>query len=138
MSIANVHNMGAYIKAVKGHSPKNASSETINGAAIERTDFKSCKLHAACGAASGSPTAQAVDSKLQQSVTGSGAWTDITGAAVTQMIADDGEEFVDVDLGGVENYIRVVTVILLTAGTTPAIAVAAEVTLGGAMELPAA
>lgn len=138
MSITNVHNMGAYLKMVAGHSPIDSVAAVINGAAIERTDYKSCKLHAACGLASSTPTTQSVISKLQQSVDGSTGWTDVTGAATTDMTADDGDESVDVDLGGVENYIRVVTTIAFTGGTTPAIDVQSAVVLGGAMELPAA
>jgi len=137
MSVANVHDMGAYIKIVKGHSPADQVAGTINGAAIERTNFKSCKLHAACGAASGAPSAQSVDSKLQESADGSTGWADIAGAAVTQMTGDDEEQTVDVDLGSALNYIRVVTVVAFTGGTAPAVEVQSAVALGGSMELPA-
>ena len=139
MSITAMHDVGAYLKVVTGHPPENSLAATITGAAIERTIFMSCVLHAACGAATGSPTGQTVDSKLQQSVDGSTSWTDVTGGAIAQLLdTDDIEAYVDVDLGSVENYIRVVTVVGFTAGTDPAIPVQASLVLGGAKELPQA
>jgi hypothetical protein len=145
-------NIGAYIKASKGINPANTSAGTVNGAAIDRagigggTLFHSCVLHGACGAATGSPSAQTVDNKLQDSADGStgwaditGAstgWADITGAALTQLTADNGEAEKDVDLSSAKRYIRVVNTVDFTGGTSPAIPVAAEVVLGGSEQLP--
>ena len=135
--IPTMRNIGAYVKSVLGISPTNsAAAATTNGAAINRQGYLSCVLHAACGAAAGSPTTQPVDAKLQESADGSTAWADITGAAVTQLAADDAESQVDVDLSGAKQYIRAVVVTALTGGSTPTIPVAATVTLGGADELP--
>lgn len=129
--------IGAEIKTVAGIPPTNAGAGAINGAAIDRQGFQSCTLQAACGAASGGPSAQTVDAKLQHSADGSTGWADIAGAAVTQMAADNGDEEVDVDLSVARRYLRVVSTVALTGGTTPKLPVAATVVLGGADETPA-
>ncbi len=94
-------------------------------------------LHHACGAASGSPTAQTVATKLQDSADGSTGWADVSGAAATDLTADDTEDEVDIDLSGAKRYVRVVATISFTGGTTPSIPVAATLVLAGKDELPA-
>lgn len=130
--------IGALVKNQLGIPPTNAgAAETVNGAAIDRQGFLSGVLHHACGAAAGTPTGQTVDSKLQDSADGSTDWQDLSPAiAATQLVADDTDAEVDVDLSGARQFIRVVTAVVLTAGTTPTIPVAATVTLGGADETP--
>lgn len=137
-SFADRHNVGASLKPVFGNLPQNASAGNIEGAAIDRMGFDSCKLAACAGAASGTPTAQSYDAKLQESADGSTGWTDITDAAVTQIDADDTQEHVDVDLTGCKQYIRVYGVVAFTGGTTPALPVAAVVELGGPHKRPTA
>lgn len=129
--------IGSFIKPVKGINPANQAAGTVNGAAIDRQRYGSCTLHLAVGAATGSPTAQTVDAKLQDSADGSTGWADLTGAAVTQRTADNTEAEVDANLAGAKQYIRAVVVVAFTAGTSPAIPIAATVVLGGADELPA-
>jgi len=137
MSVAELRDVGKFLKTVAGINPTNSTGGTINGSAIDRTGFESCVLHAAAGAATGAPTAQSVTAKLQESADGSTGWADITGAAITAITADNGAAEVDVDLSGVKQYIRVVVTVSLTGGTTPAIPVASAVALGGAVEVPA-
>ena len=137
MSISSFRNIGAFIKSIIGIDPANASAGTTNGAAIDRDGYNSCVLHGACGAATGSPTAQTVDQKLQDSADGSTGWADLTGAAITQLAADDAEAEVDVDLSSAKQFIRVVSVVAFTAGTSPAIPVASTVVLGGPVATPA-
>lgn len=145
MITALKRNIGAFIRPAVGTLPQDASAGTINGAAIDRmspggTDesFESCTLQAVAGAATGSPSAQTVDSKLQESSDGSTGWTDITSAAVTQIAADDTQATVDVDLSGIKRYIRTVTVVAFTGGSSPTIPVAASVILGGDKKLAVA
>lgn len=128
--------VGAEVKVVAGFSPRASAGETINGAAIDRKDFQSCVLHARSGAVSGSPTTVAYDAKLQESADGSTGWTDIPGAAISQIAAADTEKHVDVNLAGAKRYIRVVAVIAFTGGTSPTLGVAATVVLGGAVVKP--
>ena len=94
-------------------------------------------LHVASGAAAGSPTAQTLNAKLQDSDTVGGTYVDITDAAITEIAADDGVERVDVDLSGVKAFIRVVQTMVLTAGTSPTWPVKSDVILGGPVEVPA-
>ena len=136
MSIPTHNDIGAYVKAQIGISPKNASAGATNGAAIDRQNFGSCALHVAAGAATGSPTAQTVDAKLQESADGSTGWTDITGAAITQIAADNGEAEKDVDLSSTKRYVRAVVTVSFTGGTAPAIPVAATAVFGGGNTLP--
>jgi hypothetical protein len=137
MTFATQHDIGAEVKAVTGINPVDQAAGTVNGGSIDRSGFLSCVLHLACGAASGAPTAQTVDAKLQESADGSTGWSDITGAAVTQLTADNTESQVDVDLGTVKKFIRAVVTVGFTGGTSPSIPVAATVVLGGADTLKA-
>jgi len=135
-------NIGSLIKVVKGINPANAAAGAINGAAIDRAGigggnyFQSCVLKLSAGAATGGPTTRTVDAKLQESADGSTGWTDIAGAAVTQLVADNTESQKDVDLTGVKRFIRDVVTVAFTGGASPAIPVGSEVVLGGPMELP--
>lgn len=126
--------IGSAIKVVAGVYPTSVVG-TANGAAIDRQDFLSCVLHLLNGAVSGSDTFTA-DAKLQESADGTTGWTDITGAAVTQSVADDGSEYVDVNLKGVKRYIR--AVVVTTTSGTDTLPVSATVVLGGAQDMPAA
>lgn len=136
--LALLRDVGAYIKAAIGSIPLSSlGGAAVNGPAINRLGFDSCVLHTAGGSATGSPSAQTLDAKLQESADGSTAWTDITGAAITQIIADDSEAQVDVDLSGVKKFIRVVQTVVLTAGTSPEWPVSSVVILGGASQVPA-
>jgi hypothetical protein len=133
--------IGEELKVVKGQDPQNASAGTTNGPAIDRRGYGSCVLHHACGVASGAPASRTVDTKLQDSADGSTGWNDYvppTGtAAATQLVADSTEAEKDVDLSGAKGFIRTVRVVAFTGGTTPAIAVQASVTLGGATTVKA-
>ena len=137
MSIPTRKDIGAFIKAQAGINPQDSAAATINGGAIDRQDFDSCVLHAAAGAATGAPTAQTVDAKLQDSPDGTSGWADIAGAAITQITADNAQAEVDIDLSGAKRYIRAIVAVGFTGGTTPTIPVAATVVLGGGRELPA-
>jgi len=123
---------GKYIKPVAGFSPQASDgTAAIEGPAIDRTGFLSAVLHGRTGAVTGAPTAQTYDLKLQESADGS-TWTDIPGAAITQITAADTEADVNVNLAGAEKYIRAVGTVTFTGGTTPTLQVAATVILGGA------
>lgn len=130
-------NIGAYAKVVRGVSPANATASTITGPAIDRQGFESCILAHSCGAATGSPTARTVDCKLTHSDTSGGTYTDVAGAAATQLTADDTDAEKNVSLIGVKRFLKVVQTVAFTGGTAPAIPVEATVVLGGAVELPA-
>lgn len=135
--LSRMRDIGSFIKPVVGVKPTDDTGTVINGASIDRTGFESCVLHVAAGAVAGGPSAQTLDAKLQDSDTSGGTFVDITGAAITQIAADDGAERVDVDLSGVKAFIRVVQTMVLTGGASPAWPVKSDVILGGAVEIPA-
>jgi len=128
-------NIGQYIALTKAINPTNASAGTINGASVDRSGYLSAVLHVACGAASGTPTAQTVDAKIQESADGS-SWSDVSGAAITQITADNSEQELNLNLSGRKQYIRAVVTVAFTGGTSPAIPVAATLALGGAVSKP--
>lgn len=131
--------IGAQVKVVAGIPPTNDDgTAAINGAAIDRLGFQSAVLQVANGAAAGAPTSYTVDAKLQESADGSTGWTDISGAAITQITADNSDEYVDVNLAGAKRYIRVVATTAFVGGTSPTVPVAATVVLDGAAEKPVA
>lgn len=130
--------IGGIVKAATGIDPKSEDGTGQNGSSIDRSGFASCVLVGQNGAATGSPTSYTVDFKLQESADGSTGWSDISGAAVTQITADDQLEYVDVDLSGVKQYIRVVEATSFTGGSSPTVPASATVVLGGAQDMPAA
>ena len=136
MTFATQRNIGALIKVLKGINPANSAAATITGPAIDRQGFESCVLQLACGAATGSPTARTVDAKLTHSDTSGGTYTPVNSTAVTQLTADNVESSKDIDLIGLKRYLKVEVVVAFTGGTTPAIPVAVDVILGGAVETP--
>lgn len=129
------HDIGAFVQPQANPVPTGADG-TVNGAAVDRQDFLSCVLLLTAGAATGSPTGQTADAKIQDSADGATGWADVTGAAATQLTADNTESSVDVDLGSVKRYIRVVQTITLTAGTSPTWPTATILVLGGDRVLP--
>lgn len=131
------HDAGAYIVPKGGFFPISQAAGTVNGPAIDRSGKLSGILIALCGAATGTPTTQAVDAKLQDSADGSTGWADITGAAVTQMTADDSIQRVNVKLDTARQFIRVQLVVAFTGGASPEIPIASVVDLGGADVNPA-
>ena len=135
--ISSMRDIGSFIKPVVGVKPTNDTGTVLTGAAIDRTGFESCVLSVATGAATGGPTAQTLDAKLQDSDTSGGVFVDIVGAAITQIAADDGVAEVDVDLSIAKAFIRVVQTMVLTAGASPAWPAKSDVILGGAVEVPA-
>ena len=135
MAAHNVYDIGSKVKMARSAAPIGAAG-AVNGAAIDRQGFGSCVLFLNTGAATGTPATQAADAKLQESADGSTGWTDIANAAVTQIVADNGSAYVDVNLRTIKRYVRVVQTIALTGGTTPAWPVASNVVLGGADVLP--
>lgn len=129
-------NIGGILTAKIGNVPLSNAAGTRNGSAIDRQGFMSAVLVAKCGAATGSPSAQSVDVKLQDSEDGSTGWADLTGAAVATLDADNSIARVAVDLSGAKRYVRAVEVVAFTAGTSPEIPSDSTVILGGADDNP--
>lgn len=134
---ANSTSIGSFLKPAVGTVPAAVAAGTRNGSAIDRSGFSSCVLVAQTGAVAGSPSAQSLDAKLQESADGATGWTDIAGAAITAVTAASSSGKVNVSLANVKQYIRVVETAAFTGGTTPAMGAASTVILGGADRLPA-
>ena len=131
MRPAYMTNIGGLIAPKEGLPPLNNAAGTRNGAAIDRLGYFSCTLFAQAGAEEGSPSARTLDVKLQESDDGSTGWTDISGAAITQITAVNTQARKDVNLRGVKRYIRAVEVVAFTAGTSPKLNSVCQVILGG-------
>ena len=137
MSIATTHDIGAFLKAEIAISPQNTAPATINGPEIDRQGKLSMVITGQAGAATGSPTAQSVIYKLQDTATTGGSFADVTGGAAAALTTDDSIVELDIDLAEVKRFVRVVAIIALTAGSTPKIDVACAAVFGGADTLPA-
>jgi len=123
------------IKCEIGIDPDDSIAATIEGAAINLNysagGGESVVLHVACGAATGGPSAQTVDGKIEQSADGSTSWTDV-GDAITQLTGDDEDgESPGINLSTLQKYIRANIVVGFTGGSTPTIPVAATLVIGG-------
>ena len=119
--------------------PEDASaSATINGDAVDVRTVSgggaSVVLAIQCGAATGTPSAQTVDGKIQDSADGSTGWADLgTGSVAVQLTADDTfSQSAGINLTpGNKGYIRAVVTVVLSAGSTPTIPVGATLVIGG-------
>lgn len=127
--------IGAHVAAKLGTAPAAASAGTRTSAAIDRQGFNSCVLVAVSGAVSGSPTAQTLDAKLQESDDQS-TWSDVPGGAIAQITAANSIAEKDVNLRGRKRYIRVSETVGFTGGTSPTLGAASFVILGGADKEP--
>ncbi len=123
-----LRNIGGYLVEAVGLVPLDNAAGTRNGTAIDRkpagsnVEMDSCRLTVQTGTLTGAPSAQTVDVKLQDSADGSTGWADLDpAAAITQIVAADIIEHVDVDLAGAKQFVRVVEVVALTGGSTPSI-----------------
>lgn len=134
MGSPTANNIGAFIKGKRALSPQ-AVSTPVNGVALDRTGYGSCKVIATSGANTGAPTAIAHAVKLQESDDGS-TWTDVSGATGNLTAADSELEF-NVNLQPTKKNVRAVVTPAFTGGTTPTTQVAVSIALGGADKLPA-
>lgn len=146
MHVGLMSQLGTLFKAVLGNPPALPAAGARNSAAIDRATpggnfFNSATLVQKTGAIAGSPSAQTVDAKIQDSPDGSTGWADykpdgVTTAAIAQLTAANAVGEVDVDLSGAKRYIRVVETVAFTAGTSPTIGADSTVILAGADRTP--
>ena len=136
-------NIGSLVVPVTGVFPQNAAAGTINGASIDRTLHNmagSCVLHQVVGAETGAPTAASVQTKLQHSPDNS-TWSDFQINSTVQetaaLTAANSENTAAIDLTGANRFIRPVTIVAFTGGTSPEIQVASGIVLGGERVLAA-
>lgn len=108
--------------------PQLASAGTINGDEVDTSGVHDLMLVVETGDIAGTPTAQTVDVKLQESdVSGSG-FTDITDATITQITAAGTIEVLGwQNIGYEKRYVRAVATVAFTDGTTPTIGLNAKI-----------
>jgi hypothetical protein len=144
-TVAIQKNIGAFIALVSSVLPQAASAGTVNGAAVDRFAHGtalSAVVHAVTGALTGAPTTTSVTTKIQHSPDGT-TWADYTqpgGAAVAAAAAittAGTDSSVSVDLSSANRYVRAVSVVAFTGGTTPTVFTAADIVLGGEQLRPA-
>jgi hypothetical protein len=121
-----------FLKAVVGIVADNHAAGTVNGAAIDRLGFEEALVVVNSGENGAGGT---VDAKVQESEDGSTGWTDIAGAAFTQITeANDNTVYAGrLNLVGRKRYLRVVAVV-----ATAACDLGVDVILGAAKQLPVA
>ena len=143
MDINLLRNIGSLVALVTGIFPQAASAGTINGAIIDRAAHNmagSLLLHQAVGAETGSPSALSVQTTLQHAPDGS-TWTNFapTGTAIqtATLTAANSENAISVDLTAAYRFVRAVTVVSFTGGTTPTVEVMADIALAGEVQVPA-
>jgi hypothetical protein len=139
-------NVGGLVTTKAALSPRNqvaAASFSLLGAAIDKKDAHSALFVVRTGAKVGSPSAQTVDAKLQESDDGS-SWTDCAAtpnnpvAAITQITDIDQVRHLEIDLTPYKAKVRLVFTVAFTGGTTPSIGLMGEAVLGGLINAPPA
>lgn len=120
----------AVVRTVRAIAPDEYSA-SANGPAIDRQGFANAELFVDVGDVEGSPTAFTVNLKLQDSADGSTGWADLPGAAIQQVSAANTQRTLSLNLAGARRYVRAVLTISFTGGTSPNVAVAAALVLGG-------
>lgn len=122
------------IKAVLTIRPVTATA-TATGAAVDTLGYNSAAITLEVGAVSG--TTPTLDVKVQECDTSGGTYTDITGAAFTQVTASNNSQILRVDGLGVGSRKRYIRALGTIAGTTPSFAFGVEALLGNGYTKPA-
>ena len=140
MEIVTQFNIGGIVFPLSGVRPQSASAGTINGASIDRMAHEmplSCVVHQNVGAVGGAPPTTSVITQLQDSADGS-TFADYAPASANAVVqataavtAANTDNSVSVNLSSARRYIRAVTTVAFTGGTSPTALVAAMVLLSG-------
>lgn len=129
--------LGESIKTVAGINPVALAAGSVNGLVIDRTGFYDAAVHLKVGAATGAPTEQGVSLKMQTGDASDGSdMVDVAGDVIEALTTDNAEKKLNIDLSGYKQYLRVVTTVTFTGGTSPTIPVAVSVVLGGPRKIP--
>lgn len=110
--------------------PADYSAGTTNGVIVDRLGYGSGAMYVAAGAVGGSPSAISVIVTLQHgNDSGLSDAASISAAAIT-LTAENTDAMLYLRLAGCKRYVRLVSVVSFTGGTTPSIAVNAGFILG--------
>ena len=119
-------------------APQDAAAGAINGSEIDTAGYDHVMLIVEVGAASGSPTAQTVDAKLQDTATSGSGHADISGATMTQITLDNKQGTIKLNLSGKKRFVKAVVTPGFTGGTSPKIEVCGSFVLGKEKYQPSA
>jgi hypothetical protein len=142
MSLDSVFGLTPLMKPTIGTNPIAGSAGTATGSAIDRTGFTQMTLVAAVGALTGTPTTTTVDAKVTHCATSGGTYVDwkpagtAASGAITQMTAA-GVGQKEISLKGAFQFLKIVTVVAFTGGTTPTAPNSVLAILSGADTQPA-
>lgn len=129
--------LGEKTKLIAGIAPVAFAAGNSNGIVIDRMGFYDAIVHLKVGAAAGAPTAQGVSLKIQTGDAPDGSdMSDVTGATIAALTANNAEARLNLDLNGFKRYFRVVPTVAFTGGSSPTIPVAVTLALGNANSLP--
>ena len=142
--IVTQKNIGGMAVSLQSVDPVVSPAATINGTSIDRQAHAmplSALLHTQTGQETGAPTGVSVQSTLQDSADGTNfanyLFDGVNTATAPAVIAISADGNYSVDLTLARRFLRIVTVVAFTGGTSPTIAVAAELVLGGEQILAA-
>ena len=140
MDIVSQLNIGALAVPISGVRPQSASAGVSNGASIDRAAHNlplSCVLHQNVGAIGGAPTTTSVITKLQDSADNT-TFADYAPSnqnnvvqACAALTATNTDNLANINLTSARRYIRAVTTVAFTGGTSPTALVAAAVMIAG-------
>lgn len=121
-----------YVKVLPSVRPIGAVAGAVNGVAIDTEGYADAMAVVMVGATTGSPSSFTVDAKVQESANGTSGWTDISGAAITQVTAaaKTGEIAIPLRQRSAHlRYVRVVITPAFSGGSTPTVGISASVIL---------
>lgn len=115
-----------------------AASAAQTSDAIDTKGYNSVQFVVVNGAATGSPSSYTVDAKVQECATSGGSYTDVTGATITQMTADNKIQTIAVEGLGTsrKRYLKLVITPAMTGGTSPKALIGGVANLGRAFSAP--
>lgn len=136
-------NLSEQVKSVHMVRPIGSTGATHTGVVVDRRRFNVMLCTIQGGAATGTPTTQLADFKIQHAATSGGSYVDATagqigGVAITQQAADDFSVTLLVDMRGMLDFVKGILTVAFTGGSSPTWPVSADAVLAGASELPTA
>ena len=125
------------VKSTRAVDPIAASSVQTS-AAIDTAGYGSAVVVVTNGAATGTPSSYTVDAKVQHCATSGGSYTDVSGAAITQITTDGAQKTIRLDglNSSVLRYIKVLVTPAMTGGSSPKALVGATVHFGRSTRKP--
>ena len=117
-----------------------AASSVQTSAAIDTLGYSTGVFVIENGAATGTPSSYTVDAKLQECATSGGSYTDVSGAAITQLTADSKLAVIRVEGLGISRlrYLKLLITPAMTGGTSPKAIIAGQYALARGFNQPPA